>query len=75
MQSEQFVEETFKGSLPAFLTAFNTRKKLSNADIDELQKLIDKTDVAYVCYDGVHPTCNGHEVISRVVYEELKKIL
>ena len=42
---------------------------------DELQKLIDKTDVAYVCYDGVHPTCNGHEVISRVFYEELKKIL
>ncbi|MBO5322609.1 MAG: hypothetical protein J6A88_00695 [Oscillospiraceae bacterium] len=42
---------------------------------EELQKLIDKTDVAYVCYDGVHPTCNGHEIISRVVYEELKKIL
>ena len=42
MQSEQFVEETFQGSLPAFLTAFNTRKKLSNADIDELQKLIDQ---------------------------------
>lgn len=42
MQSEQFVEETFKGSLPAFLTAFNARKKLSNADIDEIQKLIDQ---------------------------------
>ena len=42
MQSEQFVEETFKGSLPAFLTAFNSRKKLSDAEIDELQKLIDQ---------------------------------
>lgn len=42
MQSEQFVEETFKGSLPAFLTAFNSRKKLSDADIDEIQKLIDQ---------------------------------
>lgn len=42
MQSEQFVEETFKGSLPAFLAAFNARKKLSNADIDEIQKLIDQ---------------------------------
>ena len=41
MQSEQFVEENFKGSLPAFLTAFNSRKKLSDADIDELQRLID----------------------------------
>ena len=42
MQSEKFVEETFEGSLPAFLTAFNTRKRLSNADIDEIQKLIDQ---------------------------------
>lgn len=42
MQSEQFVEENFRGSLPAFLTAFNSRKKLSEADIDELQKLIDR---------------------------------
>lgn len=42
MQSEQFVEENFRGSLPAFLTAFNSRKKLSEADIDELQKLIDQ---------------------------------
>ena len=42
MQSEQFVQETFKGSLPAFLTAFSARKKLSSTDIDELQKLIDQ---------------------------------
>ena len=42
MQSKQFVEETFKGSLPAFLTAFNSRKKLSDAEIDEIQKLIDR---------------------------------
>lgn len=41
MQSEQFVEETFAGSLPAFLTAFGSRKKLSDAEIDELQKVID----------------------------------
>ena len=36
-----FVEETFKGSLPAFLAAFGSRKKLSEAEIDELQKVID----------------------------------
>ena len=41
MQSEQFVEETFRGSLPAFLAAFGTRKKLSDAEIDEIQKVID----------------------------------
>ena len=40
-RSEQFVEETFQGSLPAFLAAFGSRKKLSDAEIDELQKMID----------------------------------
>ncbi len=41
MQSEQFVEETFDGSLPAFLAAFGSRKKLADADIQQLQKIID----------------------------------
>ena len=40
-QSEQFVEDTFQGSLPAFLAAFGSRKKLSGQEIDELQKIID----------------------------------
>ena len=40
-QSEIFVEETFHGSLPAFLSAFGSRKKLSDSEIDELQKVID----------------------------------
>lgn len=40
-QSEQFVQETFGGSLPAFVAAFGSRKKLSEGEIDELQKLID----------------------------------
>lgn len=41
MQSEQFVEETFQGSLPAFLAAFSSRKKLTDSEIAELQKVID----------------------------------
>ena len=40
-QSEEFVEDTFQGSLPAFLAAFGSRKKLSDAEIDELQSIID----------------------------------
>ena len=40
-KSEIFVDETFNGSLPAFLTAFGSRKKLSDSEIDELQKVID----------------------------------
>lgn len=39
--SEQYVEETFGGSLPAFLAAFGSRKRLSEKEIDELQKIID----------------------------------
>lgn len=42
MQSEQFVDETFDGSLPAFLAAFGTRKKLSDSEVDELKQIIDK---------------------------------
>ncbi len=40
MQSEQFVEETFGGSLPAFLAAFTKRKKLTEAEIEELRKMV-----------------------------------
>lgn len=39
--SEQYVEEAFGGSLPAFLTAFGTRKKLTDKEIDEITKIID----------------------------------
>ena len=42
LQSEQFVKETFSGSLPAFLAAFTSRKKLSEEEIQELQALIDQ---------------------------------
>lgn len=41
-QSEQFVEETFSGSLPAFLTAFTRRKKLTEEEIDQLQRLVER---------------------------------
>lgn len=43
MQSEEFVKETFAGSLPAFLTAFTSRQKLSEKEIRELQELIDRS--------------------------------
>ncbi len=41
-QSKQFVAETFEGSLPRFIAAFARRKKLSDKEIEELQKLIDE---------------------------------
>ncbi|SDK09455.1 BlaI/MecI/CopY family transcriptional regulator [Natronincola ferrireducens] len=41
-QSIRFVEDTFGGSLPKFLTAFIGVKKLSKYQAEELKKLIDE---------------------------------
>ncbi len=41
-QSEKFVEENFKGSLPAFIAAFTKRKKLSEKDMKEIKELLEK---------------------------------
>ncbi len=42
MQSEKFVEETFDGSLPAFLAAFTARKNLTPDEVAQLRKMIDE---------------------------------
>lgn len=39
-QSEEFLEETFQGSLPRFLAAFASRKPLTDEEIRELEALI-----------------------------------
>lgn len=41
-KGEEFIEETFDGSLPRFLTAFTRRKRLNEKEISEIQKLIDE---------------------------------
>ena len=40
MQSERFVDDTFGGSLPAFIAAFASRKKLSDKELGEIQEMI-----------------------------------
>ncbi|MBO5981976.1 MAG: BlaI/MecI/CopY family transcriptional regulator [Clostridia bacterium] len=42
LQSERFVEDTFDGSLPAFIAAFTARKKLSKEEILLLRNMIDE---------------------------------
>ncbi len=42
VQSEKFVEETFDGSLPAFLAAFTARKNLTADEVAQLRKMIDE---------------------------------
>ncbi len=41
IQSEKFVEETFEGSLPAFIAAFSSRKKPTAKELEEIKKMID----------------------------------
>lgn len=40
IRSEQFVENTFSGSLPAFIAAFAASKPLTAKDMDEIKTLL-----------------------------------
>lgn len=40
-QSQNFINETFDGSLPMFLTLFSKNKGMSKDEINRLQRLID----------------------------------
>lgn len=39
-EMEEMMERTFEGSMPAFIAAFANSKKLTKADIDQLEALI-----------------------------------
>lgn len=43
IRSKQFVEDTFDGSLPAFIAAFTSGKKLSEKERAEIRAMIDST--------------------------------
>ena len=38
----EMVEKTFEGSLPAFVAAFTRHQKISDAEIDAVQQMIDR---------------------------------
>ena len=40
-KSEQIIEESYQGSLPAFIAAFISRKEISAEEAEEIQKMID----------------------------------
>lgn len=40
-KSEQIIEESYDGSLPAFIAAFISRKSLTEKEADEIQRMID----------------------------------
>ena len=40
-KSFKFVDDNFAGSLPSFIAAFASKKKLSKREVDEIQKMID----------------------------------
>lgn len=39
---EELVEKKFEGSLPAFVAAFTKHKKISEEELDEVQRMIDR---------------------------------
>ena len=41
-ETQSFVESKFGGSLPAFVAAFTRNQKLSQQDLDEVQRMIDR---------------------------------
>ena len=41
LQSEKFLEDTFGGSVPAFLAAFTSRKALSAQEVAQIRAMID----------------------------------
>lgn len=41
-QGEQFVEQAFEGSLPKMIAAFMEKKKLSRAQIEEIEQMIEE---------------------------------
>ena len=41
VKSDQIIEDSYEGSLPAFIAAFTSRKKLSKNEVDEIQQMID----------------------------------
>lgn len=42
-KTEQFIEETFQGSLPGFIAAFTSNRKLSDEEAEELKQLIERS--------------------------------
>jgi len=41
VRGQRFVEEAYSGSLPAFLAAFASKRKLSKQEIDQIRAMID----------------------------------
>ncbi len=41
-EMDEMMEKTFEGSLPAFIAAFAKRQNLSDADIEEIRRIIEK---------------------------------
>ena len=42
LQSRKYVEESFSGSLPAFVAAFTKNRRLSKEEADEIRRMIEE---------------------------------
>lgn len=44
LQSKKYVEESFNGSLPAFIAAFTKSSRLTSKEADEIRRMIDSAE-------------------------------
>lgn len=44
MQSKKYVDDTFNGSLPAFIAAFTQNKTLTSEEVAEIRRMIDNAE-------------------------------
>ena len=53
LQSRQFVDDTFDGSLPAFIAAFTKHTKLTAEEAEEIRRMIDEAQCMDFCIGTV----------------------
>lgn len=56
---DELMEKTFEGSVPAFIAAFTRRRRLSEADLEEIRAMLDK--MAEVKEESAMPDEDGKE--------------
>lgn len=44
LQSKKYIDDTFNGSLPAFISAFTQNTTISREEAEEIRKMIDKAE-------------------------------
>lgn len=72
MQSRQFVEDTFEGSLPAFLAAFTKDRSLTAEEAAKIRKMIDEAEGGVVSLKRLLNQSNLKSWSSKMIKKSLE---